>query len=271
MFDGADVKSWNEDVVYIYDGSFEGFLCCVFESFSRRELPLHISAGDAPESFLYRTSYIETDTGKADRVLRSIPRKISVAAEESVRLGFLSCREDKERLLLDFLRLGYRVGPNVTFMLQDETVHQVDRMVFHLTHEAHLLKGFTRFSAHNGVLAAVIGPKNFVLPLLAEHFATRLPEENFLIFDEVHKAALIYRPYEMRLVPMESFSPPEADGEEEAYRELWRRFYDTIAIEGRENPRCRMSLMPKRFWKYMTEFQKPGEGGLCQSTKASWG
>lgn len=262
MPDRTDVRDRAADVVYIYDGSFEGFLTCVFESFYRRELPLRIVADDAPESLLYRTSYIETDPVKAERVLRSIPRKISAAAEESVRLGFLSCCEDKERLLLDFLRLGYKVGPNVSFMLQNETVSRLERAVFHLTHEAHLLSGFIRFSIHHGVLVSAIGPKNFVLPLLADHFTTRLPEENFLIYDEIHRAALLYRPHELRLVPMESFTLPEADCQEEAYRDLWRRFYDTIAIEGRENPRCRMSLMPKRYWKYMTEFQKPLRGGL---------
>lgn len=48
-------------------------------------------------------------------------------------------------------------------------------------------------------------------------------------------------------------APP---GQEELnYRRLWRRFYDTIAIEGRENPRCRMTHMPKRYWAMMTEFQ----------------
>ena len=30
------------DVVYRYDGSFEGFLCCVFHSFETRQLPFDI-------------------------------------------------------------------------------------------------------------------------------------------------------------------------------------------------------------------------------------
>ena len=38
------------------------------------------------------------------------------------------------------------------------------------------------------------------------------------------------------------------------YRRLWRRFYDTIAIEERRNPKCRMTHMPKRYWNTMTEF-----------------
>ena len=30
------------DVVYLYDGSFEGFLCCVYESFAQHELPFAV-------------------------------------------------------------------------------------------------------------------------------------------------------------------------------------------------------------------------------------
>ena len=41
--------------------------------------------------------------------------------------------------------------------------------------------------------------------------------------------------------------------------EQLRRFYDTIAIRERENPRCRMTNMPKRFWGTMTEFQNEPE------------
>ena len=48
-------------------------------------------------------------------------------------------------------------------------------------------------------------------------------------------------------------APP---GQEELdFRRLWRQFYDTVAIEGRYNPRCRMTHMPKRYWAHMTEFQ----------------
>lgn len=257
MSDRADVSRAADPVIYVYDGSFEGFLCCVYASYYRREIPMQILCEEPPPSFLYRVSRIETEGDKADRVLASIPRKISAAAENDIRLCFLSGRPDKERIMLDYLRLGYRIGPRVTRLLQDQRVDALRRAVEHVTREAHLLKGFVRFADYGGVLAAVIGPKNFALPLLAGHFAERLPEERFLIYDENHHAALFYRPHEMRIVPMESFTPPAAGEEETAYQALWQRFYDTIAIEGRENPRCRMSMMPKRYWKYMTEFAPP--------------
>ena len=33
-------KLHDADVVYLYDGSFEGFLCCVYESFAQHEISL---------------------------------------------------------------------------------------------------------------------------------------------------------------------------------------------------------------------------------------
>ena len=55
-------------------------------------------------------------------------------------------------------------------------------------------------------------------------------------------------------INIDSFEMPPAGREESFYRALWKRYYDTIAVEGRENPRCRMSHMPKRYWSDMTEF-----------------
>ena len=61
---------------------------------------------------------------------------------------------------------------------------------------------------------------------------------------------------------VEDFSLGPAGAEELAYRKLWRTFYDTIAIEGRYNPKCRMTNMPKRYWAMMTEFQKDWDRAL---------
>ncbi|MPN37284.1 hypothetical protein SDC9_184800 [bioreactor metagenome] len=146
-------------------------------------------------------------------------------------------------------------------MLADETVNILFKAVRHLERESHLFKGFIRFSVTNQVLVAEIEPKNFVLPLLVQHFCERFPEEKFLIYDKKHGMALVYQPYKPLVIPVEELELPEPDQEEQAYRELWRVFYDTIAIPGRYNPQCRMNHMPKRYWKYLTEFtgtfQKP--------------
>jgi probable DNA metabolism protein len=42
---------------------------------------------------------------------------------------------------------------------------------------------------------------------------------------------------------------------EEAYRNLWRNYFDSMAIKERTNPRCQRNLMPARYWKNLPEMQ----------------
>ncbi|QAT49259.1 DNA metabolism protein [Caproiciproducens sp. NJN-50] len=242
------------DVIYRYDGSFEGLLCCVFESYDRREIPAAVLSPDDVQTTLIPEREIVADAAKAARVAASIPRKIGAGAPGFVRRAFLTCLPGKEREILLFLRLGYRYGPQVMNLLTNETVHTLSRAVEFLDRESHLLKGFIRFSEFNGALAAEIEPKNFVLPLLAPHFRARFPEERFLIFDRAHGAALVCQPHRAAILPVEGLELPDPDERERETRALWRLYYRTVEVEGRHNPVCRRSHMPKRYWNCMTEF-----------------
>lgn len=254
MFDRGSVG-------YEYDGTFEGFLSCVFESFERRETPLDIQPSGAPQLTLNPLRPVKTDLHKAERVRRSIPLRISQDAMELTEHVFLTFLEHKELYMLKFLQMGFSIGPDVTRLLQDDTVCALLKAQKHLYNESHRFKQFLRFSVTGRVLAAVIKPMNQVLPLIAPHFTDRYPEEAFLIYDETHGMALVHRPGEAAIVPVDSFVIDDPDEQEQMYRDLWCDYYDTIAIEGRYNPKCRMNHMPKRYWDTMTEFcrsQKPG-------------
>lgn len=37
------------------------------------------------------------------------------------------------------------------------------------------------------------------------------------------------------------------------FEQWWKQFYETIGIKERENPRCRMNMMPKMYWSNMPE------------------
>lgn len=240
------------ELTYRYDGSFEGLLCCVFESYDRKELPQAIVTAEQ-QGLLFAEKIIVTDEDKARRVEASIPQKLGQEAFLFVRQAFLTCLPDKELQILLFLRLGYQRGPAVMQLLTAGPVAQLMKAVRHLERESHLFKGFIRFSIASGVLAAEIEPKNIVLPLLAEHFCQRFPAERFIIYDRVHRMALVYQPHQLRIVAVDELELPAPDEEELAYRALWQEFYRSIAIKERENPRCRMTQMPKRYWNYMTE------------------
>ena len=64
--------SYRTDLVYRYDGSYQGFLCCVFACFQHRELPLSIRPWEEAQQSLFGSREIPTQPELAQRVERSI-------------------------------------------------------------------------------------------------------------------------------------------------------------------------------------------------------
>ena len=241
------------DVAYLYDGSFEGLLCCIYESYYQKELPFLIFNHNETQETLFPVKEIETDIFNAQKVEDSIKLKISNEALWLVRLCYFSNIENREIIILNFLRLGYKIGPSVTNMLANDTVKVVLDTARTVSRESNYYREFLRFSDYNGALVAIIEPKNFVLPMIVSHYCDRFPSEQFLIYDETNKHALVYQNGESAIIPLDDLELPKACAKEERYRALWKQFYNTIAIESRINPKLRMGNMPKRYWKHLTE------------------
>ena len=242
------------DVIYCYDGSFEGFLSCVFDSYAYREIPAGFRSGEDGALSLFSSRTVLTDPDHAARVLRKVTA-LSPEAAVLLRRGFLTCLPERELHLFRLVAKLLREGPGFLRDRSDETLYPVIRAVRHLNGEVHLLKGFVRFSDLGGVLGGEIEPKNRVLPVLGGHFAARFHNERFFLYDRTYREALFHVPGQSVIRPLADFQMAPPDEAEARYRLLWKRFYDAIAIKERENPRLRMSNMPKRYWGTMTEFQ----------------
>lgn len=242
------------EAVYRYDGSFEGFLCCVFDSYVYKEYPAGFQDGDHLEPTLFPVRQVETDPRHAKRVLVSLG-KIDPYARELVVKGFLTCAPEKEAIIYRFIHALYDRGRPLLRCLSDNALLPLLKAVRHLDGEVHLLKGFTRFSEFDGMLAGEIRPKNRVLPLLRPHFCDRMYNEVFLLYDRTHGEALVHRPGQWAIMPLESFEMAAPSAREAQYRRLWKRFYDTVEIKERHNPQLRRTHMPERYWASMTEFQ----------------
>ncbi|MEG2086850.1 MAG: TIGR03915 family putative DNA repair protein [Angelakisella sp.] len=251
---------------YLYDDTLAGLLCCVYESYTRREQVLDICPAQTAPLSLYPTRLVETDEAHARRVYDSLAVKLGGEGQELVVTAFAHCDQARALTLFQFIAMGYRCGARVCRMLGDPVVSSVHKMHDAVLRERHLLLGFVRFSecpperglalpGDKNVLAAVIEPKHRVLPMLAEHFCNRFPEERFFIYDKTHRLALVYQPYQPTLVELDAFELPQGDDSEQLYQRLWQGYYDAIAIAQRANPRCRRNLVPKRFWPNMTELK----------------
>lgn len=241
------------DAAYRYDGSFKGFLCCVFESYANREIPSAVLPPDQGQLTLFGVKEIATDPARAQRVARGLDR-LGGDAKDCVTTGFLSQQQEKDLILLRFVRRCFAYGPGATQMLGDPDVAAAFEVQRSVNNEAGKLIEFLRFEQRGTMLGAVIHPKNRVLPLLRAHFCSRLPDEDFLIFDATHGVAMLRQNRAVQYLPMERYEP-EPDAAELDWQTLWKRFFKALTIEERRNAKCQMNHVQKRFWQDMCEMQ----------------
>ena len=242
-------------IAYRYDGTADGLLCCIFRCFSEREIPQALITPDSVQMPLFPAIEIETIPGHAQRVAKGIGGKIGIQMLDMLEHSLLCELEGADLAALEMACLGFDVGGSVCEMLTEPCVEKLNRALKHAYGEAHLLTGFVRFREISGALIATIAPKNRALPLIEPHFCERFAEETFMIYDEVHKEALIHRRGQAGIYPIEHYEPPPMEGPDAFIASLWQQYFDAIAIKQRENPKCQRTHMPKRYWAHMVEMQ----------------
>ncbi len=237
-----------------YDDSFEGMLTAVFESYTRKPVPISIVGQQHQKRLDVQYITIETDFRKSERVIDGINRIMGGDAYERVWTGFHSCNPDKEDIIYKYIRFGMKVGHKVHFHLTDRRVMNMDKLVKLVGRESSLQIEFVRFSRmEGGVFYGRIEPDNDVLPLMMPFFADRFNTQPFIIHDTRRQTAGLYDTQEWYIRSAEGITMPEYSDDEMKYRALWKRFYNTIAIKERINPNLRRQHMPKKFWKNIIE------------------
>jgi len=202
---------------------------------------------------LYSVRTILTVPENARRVYRSI-LKVSPTAADMLRRCYLTCLDEKEMHMYRFIRKLYSCGNSFLKNQADDAYHPIAKAIRHMNGELEKLRGFVRFSDYNGTLGAEIEPKNRVLPLLRSHFCNRYANESLFIYDRTHGDLLLYTKGRSQILQVDSWQKALPGEEEIYYRALWKKFYETIAIKERYNPRCQNTFLPKRYRHNMTEF-----------------
>ncbi len=240
---------------YVYDGSFDGFLTIVFDSYSNKVLPQKIySYKDYVENFLDKVLYIKTDYEKSKRVFNGIEKNICYESLYNSYNAFLSNEKDKEIHILKYLCNGFDVGPKINNMITTSYVFKVINMRRKALAECHKLKGLLRFQEiGNNLCYSSIHPDNNILEPLGHHFINRLPSMNFIIHDKIRDLCFIYNCKEYKIVDSKNLKISEISDDEKIYQDLWKIFFKTIAIKERKNSRCQMQYMPKKYWKDLIE------------------
>ena len=217
----------------------------------------------------YEYIHVETSAEKADKVARTIQRRLGSEFYDTILNAILSIVPakkndiDKADAIYHILVLGLNTsaGTRAIHDLSNPYVHRLFTLSRATANEAHHLLGFLRFSElENGVLFSTIHPKNNALPILAEHFTDRLPQENFMIYDENRQLAAVHAAGKNFMLVDASGIDQELlkhTSEKEAeYQKLWLTFFHQIAIQARINPKLQAQNIPKRFWGDTPELAK---------------
>lgn len=244
-------------IVYVYDGSFEGMLTCVYEGYYSNIKPEAIfSTYQYEGDLLHEAHFVITDPEKAFKVSKAIVEKLSEEFFHKIVNAFFSEDRDVATHIYKLLRFAFKVGPEVIKHGAMEVVTNVTKLSTAVARETHLFVGLVRFvELKGGVYYCQFAPTYNQVPLLAEHFTERMHNQVWVIHDIERNIAVFYDTkswYVNEFFGMEDY--PLSD-DELLYQALWQTFHQKIAIEERLNPRCQRSFMPKKYWKYLTEFQ----------------
>lgn len=251
----------NAPIMYLCEDTPDGIFTAIYDAWAsgipEQDVRLEIEANHAMELFTtYR--YVQTELDKAVKVARSVRHRLGAKAYQFIYYAALSYERDKINVIYHFLKQGFSCGPEISAMHGLPEVCRIFEISRNVSNESHYYREFVRFhESSEGVLIARISPKNQVLPLLAEHFADRFPEEHFVILDETNHMGLFHeKGKDWYLSPLEAevLSSIWEHRQPDEYSSLWKTFFQTIAIKERRNYQCQRNMCALRYRDYMVEF-----------------
>lgn len=254
-----------EEKYLICEDTIEGIFTGIYEAYALREghEHIHIQVGEVDNYRLFADYlYIQPDPVKTDKVAGTLRRRLGETAYLSICRAAASYNKEEKgdaiyRTVVDGITAGS--GSRVMENLKNPYVAKTFELARYTANEAHYETEFIRFQElEQGILYAVIGPKNGVIPFIMPHFADRLSIVNFMIHDENHGL------FGVHPAKKEWYLVSEPDGfakeylqwsqKEVKYRDLFTIFHKTIGIKERENKRLQRQMCPFRYQDYMMEF-----------------
>ncbi len=240
---------------YLYDGTFEGLLTCVYHHYKTEKASGIYNALSYQQSILNSCKKIETDAGKAYIVSEAVNKKISKEAYIDVYYCYLSDNERKENIILEFLVFAFIYGRKVMNFHTHEKVLPIKEISLRVFREVDKFLGILRFSDVGGILFSKFSPDNDLLILLVNHFADRYKFEKFIIYDEKRKKAVIYADNTWEIKENINIDNVEYSKDEKIIQSLWKQYFTDLAIKERINSNLQFQFVPARYRKNMAEFR----------------
>ena len=259
-------------ITYVFDGTIDGLLTAVFDSFFLHQEPqMLLAAGEQLPLFADEPHMVVTDNEKASRVWKGLEKRLSAAGLRVITLSWLSEERALNQPLFNYICKVFRQPAGARSIEQnasDLDVLAVRNTCRRVLHEQLRMKQFIRFQkAKDGTYLAVVSPDHNVLPIITHHFQDRFNDQPWLIYDARRHYGFYYDGETVIRVTFEdeaavpfNLSNGKLDANvlsenDKLFQDLWRTYFKAICIRERMNPRKQLNDMPRRYWQYMTEKQ----------------
>ncbi len=244
-------------MTYIFDGTFEGLLSAIYQSYSQQQKPEQILSQESNQESLFEQKiYIETIPENAEKVCRAVKEKISFDAMENIIYAFLSEAKEIGTWIYHYLDFGWKVGSKLDSYLDHEQVLRIHNLSRRVQGERHRMLGLIRFrrlGLKYEVYYAPYAPDSNITGIVAPHFIRRLSDQNWIIHDVKRSIAAVYNQQEWFLSELTLPQIPPLAESEIAYQTLWKQYHQSIAITTRTNLKLQKQNMPMKYWSYLVE------------------
>lgn len=249
-------------VVYSCKHELEAMLTCIYVAWASGRGHKNIRLEIEPigqYSLFDEYIHVDADPIKAGSVMDAVANKISPRVYSEIAYSAMAYEEDILDTMYRVMILGFAYGPSVLEMVHFKDVMRHREIRTRLGREANHFIEFIRFhEMQSSFYVAHIEPKSRLVTALASHFEDRLPSDNWMIVDDIHREAIVH-PADKHFY-LWSLSDEEFDKlmvtekANDAYTDMWKTFFEAIAIKERENVRCQDNLFPKWMRKHAVEF-----------------
>ena len=166
--------------------------------------------------------------------------------------------------MLRCLRRVFDEGGGVVADQADPDMKSLFQLALKVSHERERLKQFVRLQkAADGTYFAAVTPEHNALPLGLDYFTDRFADQRWLIYDRRRDYGYYYDGHTARRVTLEDDRGMIADKladewlaeDEREFQLLWKNYFRALAIPQRVNERQQRRMMPRRYWKHLTEME----------------
>ncbi|WP_373055476.1 TIGR03915 family putative DNA repair protein [Zunongwangia sp. H14] len=251
------------NTILTYDGSFKGFLTCVFVAYEEKlEISDIQQQEKASEQFFAKVQHVITQDEKASRVALAVNKKSSATGSSNLYKAFLSEEKGIEIMMFRYLEYMLESDRQIDQDFSHPAVLKIAQTAKKVGREKHRMEAFVRFElTKDGIYFAKIEPDFHVLPLIKKHFEKRYADQKWIIYDLKRRFGLYYDLQKVNPVTFDFAHHFNAHtnnnsafaAQEIEFKKLWKEYFNHTNIASRKNTKLHLQHVPKRYWKYLSE------------------